>query len=783
MTTIPTFSSQADLGAPAFLVGLNDPQRAAVLKTDGPVLVLSGAGTGKTRVLTTRLAYLLQTHRAYPSQILAVTFTNKAAAEMKDRVARIIGGPVEGWWLGTFHALAARMLRSHAEKVGLTQGFTIIDQDDQTRLIKQLLEAEQIDTKKWPAQMVASVISRWKDKAWTPADVPASEVGDMAGGKLLQIYRFYQDRLRTVNAVDFGDLLLHMIWIMKNPDYVDVLRSYQQKFKYIMVDEYQDTNTAQYLWLRLLAGGYQNICCVGDDDQSIYGWRGAEISNILQFEKDFKGADVIRLEQNYRSTGHILAAASAVIAHNTSRLGKTLWSDGQMGDKITVTGVWDGESEARSISDRIEGMKARGAKLSSIAILVRAGFQMREFEDRFLQIGMPYRVFGGPRFYERAEIRDALAYFRMVVQPQDDLALERIINVPKRGIGDAALKDLRAHAKAKGTSLFGTMEDLIAGMTLKGKQRETYTRFVNDMHRWRGLLSGDQDAEVAAQILDESGYMAMWQADKSPDAPTRLDNLKELVGTMQDYPSMAAFLEHVALVMDNAQNAQEESVSIMTLHAAKGLEYDTVFLPGFEEGIFPSGRSMDENGIAGLEEERRLAYVGLTRARARVFISCAGSRRQYGNWVQNMPSRFIGEIPDDHKEVEGQQGTAFRPADTYGTSSASPFRSSASTRVIDVDDDGRKNVDIDHPPAWSRDPSSRYNQTEARGSRYDERTPYQKPASALVPPPSDGLTASTRVRHAEFGDGTIIHRAGNKLDIRFQDGKMRRILIGFVEKV
>ncbi len=762
--------------APAYLSGLNDPQRLAVTTLDGPVLVLSGAGTGKTRVLVTRLVHLLKTNTCWPSQILAVTFTNKAAGEMRERVAHMMGQPVEGWWLGTFHALAARMLRTHAEKVGLTQGFTILDDDDQQRLIKQLLEADNIDTKKCPPRMVLSIISRWKDKGLTPQDVAPAQAGasrqldpglrrdDSFHDKIPQLYRQYQDRLRTVNACDFGDLLLHMITILKNPKYGDILNEYRRKFRYILVDEYQDTNTAQYIWLRLLAGGTHNICCVGDDDQSIYGWRGAEIENILRFERDFPGAITIRLEQNYRSTGHILASASAIIAKNQSRLGKTLWSDSDMGDKVRVEGVWDGEAEARFISDTIERSHARGTPLSTFAILVRAGFQMREFEDRFLKIGLPYRVFGGPRFYERAEIRDALAYFRVVVQPNDDLALERIINTPKRGLGDTTLQMLHANARAQGISLYAAIDKMIAAPgALKPKIRDTLSKLITDFNRWRSLLSDDNHGEMAGVVLDESGYTAMWQADKSPDAPGRLENLKELVGTIGDYPSLPAFLEHVSLVMENANNAADDTVSVMTLHAAKGLEFDTVFLPGWEEGIFPSTKSVDENGVAGLEEERRLAYVGITRARKSATILCAGSRRQYGNWVQNMPSRFIGELPPDHITMSGAVGTAFSQPDNDWDhpSTSSQFDNRSSDRW----ENSRRYDQHNHRPTLS-----------SGGSTPALQSSVNKPITSPTLWP-----AGTRVKHADFGTGIVIHAAGQKLDIKFNDGPTRRIMSSFVE--
>ena len=716
---------------PPYLAGLNPDQRAAVEATDGPVLVLAGAGTGKTRVLTTRLAHILQQNKAFPSQILAVTFTNKAAGEMRERVSSLLGGQmVEGWWLGTFHALAARMLRRHAGLVGLNQDFTILDDDDQMRVLKQIAEAQGVDVKKSPPKLLLSLISRWKDRGLRPQDVGQADAGVVADGKLVQIYTGYQERLRTLNACDFGDLLLHMLTIFRDPAHADVLASYHHKFRYILVDEYQDTNTAQYLWLRLLAqrpdaNGPPNICCVGDDDQSIYGWRGAEVGNILRFERDFPGAKIIRLEQNYRSTQSILAAASGVIAHNQGRLGKTLWSEGEAGDKVRVRILWDSDAEAKAISDDMEGRQRVGEKLSTMAVLVRAGFQMRAFEERFVQIGLPYRVIGGPRFYERQEIRDALAYFRVVVQPADDLALERIINTPKRGLGDAALQSLHGLARGKGIPLHDALQDAMGEATIRPAVRAACSQLANSFARWRGLLGTLPHTDLAAQILDESGYTAMWQADKSPEAPGRLENLKELVSGMAEFDSLPAFLEHVALVMENnAQNANQDAVTIMTLHGAKGLEFNTVYLPGWEEGLFPSQRSMDENGVQGLEEERRLAYVGLTRARRSAMITSVANRRTYGNWVQAVPSRFIDELPAD---------------------------------VVDQQSELRPTV-----PQWSI-PS------------------YHNPELSLATSAVMAYRAGQRVRHDSFGGGRIVHVAGQKLDILFDDGSHRRVMASFID--
>ena len=618
------------------LDGLNDEQRAAVLAEDGPLLLLAGAGTGKTRALTTRIAHKIATGQAWPSQILAVTFTNKAAREMKERISSLMGETVEGMgWLGTFHSISVRILRRHAELVDLRPDFTILDTDDQIRLIKQIIQAENIDEKRWPARQMAGLIDRWKNRGWSPEDVPDSESGFFANGLGGKIYTQYQQRLKILNATDFGDLLLECLRLFREND--AVLVEYQNKFKHILVDEYQDTNAVQYLWLRLLAQAHNNICCVGDDDQSIYGWRGAEVDNILRFERDFAGAQVIRLERNYRSTPHILAAASGLIAANEGRLGKELWTDLTEGEKVVVRGVWDGDEEARLTGDDIEAYQRAGDALNEIAILVRASFQMREFEDRFIALGVPYRVIGGPRFYERAEIRDANAYFRLIAQADDDLAFERICNKPRRGLGNVALQTLHDAARRQNTSLYRAATQLVQTEELKPAARRALNGFIQSVERWRGLVPSMTHTELAELVLDESGYTAMWQADKSPEAPGKLENLKELVRSMDEFENMAGYLEHISLVMDAQTQENDDKVSLMTLHAAKGLEFDTVFLPGWEEGLFPHQRSLDESGTKGLEEERRLAYVGLTRARQRATISFAGNRRTHGQWNSAIP--------------------------------------------------------------------------------------------------------------------------------------------------
>lgn len=725
---------------PLYLEGLNDPQREAVLAVDGPVLVLAGAGTGKTRVLTTRLAHILHTGKAFPSRMLAVTFTNKAAQEMRERVSKLLGGqPVEGWWLGTFHALAARMLRRHADLVGLTSNFTIIDPDDQIRLLKQLMENENIDVKKWTPKAMIGVIDRWKDKGLGPDDVPAGDGGDLAAGRMIHLYRQYQERLKTVNACDFGDLLLHMIRILRNPQHEDVLADYHRRFRYILVDEYQDTNIAQYMWLRLLARGSGNICCVGDDDQSIYGWRGAEVGNILRFEKDFPGAKIIRLEQNYRSTGHILGAAGSVIANNEDRLGKTLWSASDEGEKVIVRGLWDGPAEARFVGEEIEQLQHRKWTLDQMAVLVRAGFQTREFEERFIQLGLNYKVVGGQRFYERQEIRDALAYLRVIAQPADDLALERIINVPKRGIGDTTIQMLYTVARSKESSLYSAIQQLLDTDELKPKIKGTLSQVIGDFERWRSLSSTSEHPVLASQVLDESGYIAMWQADKSPDAPGRIENLKELIAGMSEYESLPQFLEHVALVLERNDNQAGAAVSIMTLHGAKGLEFDAVFLPGWEEGLFPSQRSMDENGLKGLEEERRLAYVGLTRARKKAYISYAANRQMYGNWISAIPSRFVDELPGDHIESSSETGT-------YNPGRSQHWDSSGIT-----------------PSVRSR----------PEGISYSNR---QRPL------PKNAYARGVRVYHEKFGKGTVVNVDGQKLDIAFDRGGTKRVMDSFVTR-
>ncbi|WPZ36145.1 UvrD-helicase domain-containing protein [Thalassobaculum sp. OXR-137] len=768
-----------------YLDGLNEGQRAAVDALDGPVLVLAGAGTGKTRVLTTRLSHLMAMGKAKPWNVLAVTFTNKAAREMKERVGRIVGPAAEQVWLGTFHALCARILRRHAELVGLKSNFTILDTDDQIRLLKQVLQAENVDDKRWPARVVMGVLQRWKDRGLTPDKIGVAEAGDMAGGKLQDIYRQYQDRLTTLNAADFGDLLLHCLTLFQTRP--EVLQQYQTQFRYILVDEYQDTNVAQYLWLRLLAQSHRNICCVGDDDQSIYGWRGAEIGNILKFEKDFPGAKVVRLEQNYRSTSRILAAASDLIAHNEGRLGKTLWTEGADGDQLTVRGVWDGEEEARVVGDRIEDYQRAKVPLREMAVLVRAGFQTREFEERLITLGVPYRVVGGARFYERKEIRDAIAYLRVIAQPDDDLAFERIINTPARGIGKTTEQVLFQHARSTNIPLTIAAEQLVQSDELKPAARRAVGGLMGDFARWREASQSEDPSDLARMVLDESGYTAALQKDKSPEAPGRLENLKELVTALEEFESLGGFLEHISLVMENAEAADGEQVSLMTLHAAKGLEFDVVFLPGWEEGMFPNQRALDENGAAGLEEERRLAYVGLTRARKKVEIVFAANRRVHGLWQSAIPSRFVSELPSEHVEMISEaglygSGSSGYGAGGYGYGGGRTGYGRGDGMSYDRDDDAKL-------PTW--DSAGRAGKVAGRGPGYMRRGGGSIRTRAPVID-GEGYTVDRskpakyavdeRVFHQKFGMGTVTKVDGDKLEVEFDHAGHKNVVDTFVSK-
>jgi DNA helicase-2/ATP-dependent DNA helicase PcrA len=870
-----------------YLQGLNPEQREAVETLDGPVLVLAGAGTGKTRVLTTRIAHILSLGRARPAEILSVTFTNKAAREMKERVGKMVGQAVEGMpWLGTFHSIGARILRRHPELVGLKSDFTILDTDDQIRLLKQLIAAEDIDEKRWPARLLAGMIDNWKNRGLTPDIVQPGEGAAFANGRGLALYKAYQLRLKTLNAADFGDLLLENLRLFR--EHSEVLRDYQQRFKFILVDEYQDTNVAQYLWLRLLAQssgsgtgvakntgvpsplegeggsptrsgdepgeGYlarqhpspasfanahsapspsrgegrtvpaaplpqttqrhlKNICCVGDDDQSIYGWRGAEVDNILRFEKDFPGAKVIRLERNYRSTGHILAAASHLIAHNEGRLGKTLRTEDVDGEKVAVVSAWDSEEEARSIGEEIEELQRGGHSLDEVAILVRASFQMREFEDRFVTLGLPYRVIGGPRFYERAEIRDALAYLRLVNQPADDLAFERIVNVPKRGLGDATVKQLHDVARAQAVPLLEATRRIVATDELKAKPRQALRDLVTSFDRWRDQRDKIPHNQLAEIILDESGYTEMWQKDRSADAAGRLENLKELVRSMEEFENLQGFLEHISLVMDTDKGEGGEAVSVMTLHAAKGLEFETVFLPGWEEGVIPSQRTLDEQGRAGLEEERRLAHVGITRARRRAKIFFVANRRIHGSWTSSIPSRFIDELPVGNVEVAeskggfgnfagyGGHGSRFDKADSFGSSYSTPGWRRAQKRGRGGFDEDDTEFMQDEPLYDSNLASSKGRAGTAKsnasgqarsassGGSFARQQPKRLPITiegeliAKSTGAASPFSAGDRVFHQKFGNGNVLHVDGNKLTIAFDRAGEKRVVDSFVERV
>ena len=749
-----------------YLDSLNNEQRKAVEEINGPVLMLAGAGTGKTRALITRIIHILNLRKANPNEILAVTFTNKAAREMKNRIQTNVGDLIEGMtWVGTFHSICVKMLRTNAELVGLKSNFTIIDTDDQLRLLKQLIQAENIDEKRWPPRMLAHIIDNWKNRALRPDNIPNIEAS-LFNERGEELYGFYQQRLKTLNAVDFGDLLLHMVTILQNNS--DILARYQKRFKYILVDEYQDTNVAQYLWLRLLASSHQNICCVGDDDQSIYGWRGAEVGNILKFENDFKNSCVIRLEQNYRSTEHILGAASHLINGNKERLGKTLWTAQEGGNKVKLIGHWDGDEEARWIGDEIESAELGNSSKEPVspenmAILVRASHQMRAFEDRFMTIGLPYRVIGGPRFYERAEIRDAMAYFRAAVSRDDGLALQRIVNKPKRGIGEKAQQKLNIEARERNISLLDAARSLCEKNSLTGRAQKELKILIGQLDHWH-QMSLDQTInhiELAEIILEESGYTDMWRNEKTPEAPGRLENLKELVKALEQFENLHGFLEHVSLIMDNETEDGALKVSIMTLHASKGLEFQHIYLPGWEDGLFPSQRSMDEQGRVGLEEERRLAYVGITRAEQLCTISFVANRRIFGQWQSALPSRFIDELPEEHVEI-------LTPPGLYGGSfgAAAPNISSFSEKGEDNESDTYNS------PGWRRMKNkSRTNETFGNDN---------KDIITIDTTTVETKDLTKRIFHQKFGYGQVLSTDGDKLTILFEKAGEKKVLAKYV---
>ncbi len=766
MSDLPAPAQSPENGEiPPYAAMLNAPQREAVLTTEGPVLMLAGAGTGKTAALTARLAHLIAMRKAWPSEILCVTFTNKAAREMRQRVGRHIGDAVEGMpWLGTFHSIGAKMLRRHAELVGLQSNYTIIDTDDQLRLLKQLIQENDLDEKRWPARQLAGLLDRWKNRGLNPGDLDAVENEAYANGRGAQFYKLYQDRLKALNACDFGDLLLHMLNIFRQ--HHDVLEQYQQRFKYILVDEYQDTNQVQYLWLRLLAQARKNICVVGDDDQSIYSWRGAEVANILRFEKDFPGAAVVKLEQNYRSTPQILAAASGLINANSERLGKTLWTELPAGEKVRIVGVWDAPEEARRVGEAIERLESEGAPLDEVAILVRAQYQTREFEDRFIQIGLNYRIVGGFRFYERAEIRDALAYLRTIAQPADDLAFERIYNQPKRGLGAKTLEAMRRHARKTQTPLAAASLNLADSDELPARARNTLGGLLVQFAHWRELAEQVTPSELLRTVITESGYEEMLNKDRSAESAGRLENLTELARAMEEYETLTDFLEHVSLVMDNDRADDGEKVTIMTMHAAKGLEFDHVFLPGWEEGVFPSQRAIDEGGLASLEEERRLAYVAITRAKRRCTIFHAANRRIYGQWTSSIPSRFIEELPEEHIESETTMSGGASLWRANWTETEDPFAHVSTARPDRSTARG---------PGWQRALSSGYDTSPKRIPESG------RSAASFAAKPRTDVAIGARVFHEKFGYGFVTDQEGNKLEIEFEKAGTKRVLDSFVK--
>ncbi|KLI64071.1 DNA helicase II [Aurantiacibacter marinus] len=749
---------------PEWLARLNQPQCDAVMTTEGPVLMLAGAGTGKTSALTHRLAHIVRERRAWPSEILCVTFTNKAAREMRERVGKLSGGALEGMpWLGTFHSIGAKMLRRHAELVNLKSNYTIIDTDDQLRLLKTLVRENEIDEKRWPPRQLAGLLDNWKNRGLNPDDLTAVDKESYANGKGQEMYRLYQARLISLNACDFGDLLLHMLNIFRK--HRDVLEQYQQRFKYVLVDEYQDTNAVQYLWLRLIAQKRKNICVVGDDDQSIYSWRGAEVANILRFEKDFPGAKVVKLEQNYRSTPQILAAASGLIQSNSQRLGKTLWTDLPAGDKVRIVGVWDGPEEARRVGEDIERLESEGAPLEQVAILVRAQYQTREFEDRFIQIGLSYRIVGGFRFYERSEIRDAMAYLRVIAQPADDLAFERIYNQPKRGLGAKTLEKMYQHARRQRLPLAAAALDLADTDELPARARNTTADLMRLFVQWREMAEAVTPSDLLRAVLEDSGYDAMLKADRSPEAAGRAENLVELQRAMEDYETLGDFLEHVALVMDNDAASDEEKVTIMTMHAAKGLEFDNVFLPGWEEGVFPSQRSLDEGGLASLEEERRLAYVAITRARRRCTILHAANRRIYGQWTSSIPSRFVEELPEEFIASETTMTGGRSLWQANWSESEDPFAHVSQSRPDRSQQRG---------PGWQRALATGY---ETKQTRVKENS---RSAASFAANPRVDIALGDRVFHEKFGYGEVISQEGNKLEIEFEKAGTKRVIDSFV---
>jgi len=708
-------------------------------------LVLSGAGTGKTRVLTARIANLLFSSKARPWNILAVTFTNKAAKEMRERLDTIIGPSVNSIWLGTFHSIAARILRENADLVSLKSNFTIINADDQKRLLKELIIFEKLDEKKITPQFVLNLINTWKDMGLTVNDILKSEKQYLINGKAGIIFKNYQQRLLDMNYVDFADLLLHNLNIFNSHE--DVLEKLKNKIKYFLIDEYQDTNTAQYLWLKKLVKPENNICCVGDDDQSIYGWRGADVKNILNFEKDFQHAKILRLEENYRSSKYILNAANTLIANNKYRLGKSLKTSIETGEKINILQAWDGLDEARKISSKIETLIKQGVNFDEIAVLVRAGYQTRLFEERFVQIGLPYKVVG-VKFYERLEIRDALAYFRLLIQKSDDLAFERIINSPKRGIGPQTINFIKNYSRDKNKSLFNSIRDLVQTDEFRPSIKLTLKNFIKNYDVWEKDLAKISHVDLAMKILEEAGYIQNLKFEKTIEAEGRLENLKELVNAMSAFDNMLGFLEHIALVNDSDAEHKDGQISLMTLHAAKGLEFLAVFLPCWEEGSFPSQRSIDDKGKEGLEEERRLAYVGITRAKKHLCISCASSRQIYGNWQNVIPSRFIEELPEE--ELIGMD------LDIINNSS-NHF------------EDYEFNQDYENNKKFK----TIVNSSDINMHIYNE--------NRLNPDNTSNLKIGEKVFHIKFGTGLIIDIDSDKVEVNFDKAGIKKVIGSYLK--
>ena len=730
-----------------YLNALNIQQKEAILHSEGPLLILAGAGSGKTKVLTTRVAQLIKDKKCFGNQILCVTFTNKAANEMRERVLKLTNNKSNSIpWLGTFHSISNKILRKHAEAVGLKPSFTILDTLDQLKLIKNILAAENIDSKKNPPKLIAYLIDHWKNKALLPANVKINS-SDYSKINALKIYKIYQERLRLMNCVDFGDLILHCVTIFKN--FKEIQENFKKNFKYILVDEYQDTNYVQNLWLNLITNDSKNICVVGDDDQSIYSWRGAEVKNILEFEKNFTNTKIVKLEQNYRSTKNIINTASSLISNNDDRLGKKIWSDLKDGDKVRVNSFSGGRDEATGISDIIEKELIKYFSLNDIAILVRAAFQTREFEERFIKIGLPYRVIGGMKFYERAEIKDALCYLRLIQQKNDDLAFERIINNPKRSIGDSTLKKLHDLSRTRNKNLFETADEILNEDELKPKTKESLKQFIKLVKTWTKLSEQLDHVQLLERVLDESGYTQMLINEKSPEAEARLENLKELRASMKNYSNLVEFLENISLQTSIDEEWEGEKINLMTIHAAKGLEFNCVFLPGWEEGLFPHQKSIEEKGDQAVQEERRLAYVALTRAKQRLFISFANNRKYYGNnnsndWMPSMPSRFIDELDKQYLEIN-----------ETAKDNDPDFEFSQDFNFME----GKKS------PGWKR-----YLQEKEKIKTINY---------------TNNLTnfkIGQGVEHETFGKGKVIHIDGNKLLINFKDSGEKKVIDKYLKQ-